>query len=112
MFNPWSWAYYPEKNLTRTSEEKAIRQVGRLTLTETQVIILCDNGYKEKFRLNEITALQLHKKSAAKHPVLGLAVGLTLILFFVGFGYNFIPGLTNPKNPIYNRWNPGDAILN
>ena len=100
MFNPWSWAHYPEKRLTRPLEEKAIRQVGRLILTETQITILCDNGYQEKFRLDEITALQVHKKSGAKHPAFGFIFGLTLVLFFVGFGYNFIPGLTDPKNPI------------
>ncbi|NKE70605.1 hypothetical protein [Candidatus Manganitrophus noduliformans] len=100
MYNPWSFVKYPEKEVSPSTEEEVIRKIGRLTSTKTQLIILRENGFKEKFRLNEITSVRLHQKSRVKYPALGLALALILILSFGTFGYYFIPRLVDTQNPM------------
>jgi hypothetical protein len=100
MYNPWSFVKYPKKKIPSFSEKEVIRKIERLAFTKTQLIILRENGFKEKFRFNEITSVRLHQKSRVKYPALGLALALILIFSFGSFGYYFIPRLIDTQNPM------------
>jgi len=75
---------------TITLPEGPFSRVGPLAFNESWILVLENNYVAARIDRNDVKALRLERRSSFKHPVLGVAFGIAMILPAVGYLFDLV----------------------